>query len=122
MEGKENEYEEYVEVLFEYKRLRKILFLRLSKACECVQEELWYISLTNAVMILSVLPKSTDCYFLQRWFEEWRAYVDVESMDQVIQRDKLPVVHNPAFESNETLRLVTYTSQCIVYYYLFRRS
>ena len=53
-------------------------------------------------MTLSVLPKSTDCYFLQRWCEEWKAYVDIESTDQVIERDKLSVVHNPAFESNKT--------------------
>ena len=109
MEGKENEREEYVEVLFEHKGSRKILFLRPSKVCKCVQEELRCISLTNAIVTLSVLPKSTDRYFLQRSCEEWKAYVDVESTDQVIERDKLSVVHNPAFESNEALRLVTCT-------------
>ena len=70
---------EYVEILFEYKGSRKILYLQPSKACERVQEELQCMGLTNAVVTFSVLPESTDCYFLQRWCKDWKVYVDVES-------------------------------------------
>lgn len=103
MEQEENEREGYVEILFEYKGSRKILYLRPSGVCERIQEELRCMGLTHAVVMLSVLPEETDCYFLQRWCAKWKAYVDVDSTEQVVEGDRLSVVHNPAFESIEAV-------------------
>jgi len=108
MEG--NTQEGYVEVLFEYKDSRKVLYLHPSQACECVQEELRCMGLTNAVVTLSVLPETTDCYFLQKWDSKWKTFVDVDSTDQVGESDRLSVVHNPALECNEVT--VSYLYLC----------
>lgn len=122
MEG--NTREGYVEVLFEYKGSRKVLYLRPSQACECVQEELRCMGLTNAVVTLSVLPETTDCYFLQKWHSKWKTFVDVDSTDQVVESDRLSVVHNPVFECNEVM--VSYLLIPFWYYwlviYFFRRN
>lgn len=61
------------------------------------------MGLTHAVVMLPMLPEETDCYFLQRWCTKWKAYVDVDSTEQVMEGDRLSAVHNPAFESIEAV-------------------
>ena len=89
--------------LFEYKGSRKILYLCPSKVCKRVQEEMQCMGLTDAVVILSVMPEKTNCYYLQRWYAKWKAYVDVDSTENVVEGDRFSIVRNPAFESIEAV-------------------
>jgi len=90
--------EKYIEVLFEYKGSKKILYLPPSKACERVQEEMRCIGYSDAVVTLSVMPGPTDCFYLQRWCEKYKTFVDIESCeDQIVDNDRLSVTRSPMY-------------------------
>ena len=91
----DEENEQAVEVLFEFGGSRKELFLRPSTACERIQEEIRCLGYTKAVVNLSVLCSKEDDFLLQRWCKKWDTFVDVECVEQIVNKDRLTVVRNP---------------------------
>ena len=94
-------------ILFEYKGSRKPLGpIKRECVVELIQEELVRYGDTAAVVQL-VGEGSTDgsAYLLQKWSDVWSAYIDVEEIDDLEDKDKVTVVPKPTFQQPSSTKV-----------------
>ena len=84
-----------VSVLFEFKGSKKELILSVSSICERVQEELMCLGVPEAVVApYDQLPPG-EGFILQRWIAKWNSFVNVQSVYEIKDEDRLTVVRKP---------------------------
>ena len=88
---------EPLEVLFEYEGCRKVLQLTRSDVCSRISKELCGLGLSGAkVSFTSSTPSSAETnFFLQRYSKQWDTFLNITSIDQICQKDRLTVVAKP---------------------------
>ena len=85
-----------IDVLFQFKGSSKVLTLSPHDACPYIQQELRNMGFEGAVVTLSSkVSVEPNHFFLQKWSRKWETFVDVETIQQIAQDDKLTVVPNP---------------------------
>ena len=92
-----------VHVLFEYQGSKRALTLSPNLVCEAVTTELARFGKDGIVVKLSNAPSSSRdsttgrvVYLLQKWSTTWEAYIDVERVDDIKDKDRLTAVRMPA--------------------------
>ena len=89
-----------LEILFEYQGSRKPLCrLKRERVIEVLKQELARFGDAAAVVQLSGEESddtgNSSVYLLQKWSNTWGAYIDVEGIDDLEDRDKVTVVPMP---------------------------
>lgn len=92
----------------------KELYLRPSSACERIQEEIRCLGYTEVVVTLSVFCSKEDNFLLQRWRKKWDTYVEIDCVDEILNKDRLTVVCNPVSHAVDIPKvMVTYGNNVI---------
>ena len=87
-----------VQVLFEYQGSKHQLTLTPSLVCETITRELAKFGKDGVIVKLSNAASSSSSpavYLLQKWSSSWGAYIDVESVGDIKDKDRLTVVPMP---------------------------
>ena len=94
-----------IQVLFEYKKLKRQLTLSpANQVCETIAQELAnHFVKANAVVELSK-PSSSNApgpsnrsagYLLQKWSSTWQTFIDMEQVHDIEDNDRLTLVPLP---------------------------
>lgn len=102
LKGKQNKNE--IEVLFELQESRNIIKSKRSKLLEKITENAISITGQSDVQVHTLQSsrkagsrgKQKKPYLLQRYINEWKAYVNCDSIDQVKNRDWLTITAQPS--------------------------
>ena len=88
---------EEIEVLFEYKGFRKACKATLSTLCLCIQQQLRSVGEPEATVSIagSEGDEQACTFLLQRWSHKWKAFVNVGSVLEILDDDKVTVTHKP---------------------------
>ena len=88
-----------VSVLFEYKGSKKELVISISSICARIQEELLSLGVPEPIVApYDLLPAGEGNHFiLQRWATRWNSFVNVQSVFEVHDQDRLTVVRKPIY-------------------------
>ena len=101
-------------MVFEYVGSRRPLFVtRNGGLCNAIERELEKLGCIEPDVHLSALkPPSHQSFLLQRWSTTWNVFVDVESIDDVEDQDRLTVVRAPSQEVNIPCFLPYFANLC----------
>lgn len=93
--------ESVVTVLFEFKGSRTELDITPSNICTAIEEELGQMGFGGAVVTLSSkICDGPDHFFIQRWCKKWDAFVNLNHIRELKERDKITVTPNPSNPSS----------------------
>ena len=82
----------YIQLLFEYRESKRCLRVNRSNVCETIEKELSRFGQTVSKVSLSEDCGSSNSLLLQKWCTAWDTYVDVETVDDVDDKDRVTVV------------------------------
>ena len=90
-----------VEVLFEFRESKRQLKVSPKSICKVLAQELSQFGKEGVVVQLAKPQSSRDTvqpagvYLLQRWSTTWQTIIDVESIQEIDDKDRLTVVPMP---------------------------
>ena len=82
----------YIKLLFEYRESKRCLCVNRSNVCETIEKELSRFGQTVSKVSLSGDCGSSNSLLLQKWSTAWDTYVDVETVDDLDDKDRVTVV------------------------------
>lgn len=85
----------FVQVLFEFNGSRREISLQPSTVCSVIERELRSMGHTRAIVGLINDAKEEGHFYVQRWSTRWQSFVNVESVGEICESDKLTAVPNP---------------------------
>ena len=95
--------EEKIDVLFEYKGYRKACKATLSTFCLCIQQQLRSVGEPEATVSIAgpEINEQGSTFLLQRWSHKWKEFVNVISVLEILNDDKVTVSHKPVSSPNK---------------------
>ena len=91
-----------MELLFEYCSSRVVVKSSSSSLCQCIEKELQKFGVTSSVVLPSQASDSaSDSLLLQRYDDKWKCFINIDSLEQVTEGDRLTVVSKPIPTSNK---------------------
>ena len=92
-----------MELLFEYSEYRCVLRTNKSRVCKDVEGLLKKAGVTNLSVLAFITNmggikaggKKLTTFFLQKWNSDWRCYINVDSLEDIDNGDRLTVVKFP---------------------------
>lgn len=94
--------EEEIEILFEFKGYRKACKVKHSALCLSIQQQLHFVGEPEATVLVAeselVDSEGSDqssTFLLQKWSNKWKAFVNVGSVFEILNEDKVTVTRKP---------------------------
>ena len=86
-----------MDVLFEFEGSRKAVKVTKESLLHVIETELKSFGYVVRVVLSGGEAEEgwDGCYILQRWSPRWMSYVDVQSVDEVMEEDRLTVIPRP---------------------------
>ena len=87
---------EKIEVLFEFKEIRTIICCERVRIPEQVEQQISRIAGIESPKVFVLASRgrkstTTQYYLLQRWVNKWKSYINVDSLEQLRNEDRLSV-------------------------------